>query len=71
MVSKLRKRIAEIFDIDVVRLNSNAEFGKSDFWDSLAHIKLLTYLVENLDVPLTEENFERYKKLRNIISDFE
>ena len=70
-MSDLSKRLAEIFDVDVSRINPDAEFSKSDFWDSLTQVRVLTFLVEEFDVSLTEENFERYKKMQNILSDFE
>ncbi len=52
---KLKKVLANVFDVDVNQINEDSSIDTLESWDSLNHLKLVLALEQEFDVSFTEE----------------
>ncbi|MDP9202133.1 MAG: acyl carrier protein [Gemmatimonadota bacterium] len=53
--TKLKQVLADVFGVDVSRINDAASVDTIEKWDSLNHLKLVLALEEQFGVSLSEE----------------
>lgn len=66
--ARLREIMAEVLDLDPMKIDENFARDESSSWDSLAHLRLITALEEAFGIRFTMKEvgeLDRYSKLRD------
>ena len=69
--TRLREIMAEVLDLDPVRIDESFARGGAPSWDSLAHLRLITALEEAFGMRFTMKEvgeLDRFSKLRDRLS---
>jgi len=71
MEQKLKKIMADIFEISIDQIDESATMENIELWDSLTHIKLMMGIEENFGIRLETEEIIKmtsFKDIKRILS---
>ena len=65
--SELINQISQILKVSPKDLDSTADLGLSESWDSFAHVEIMLLLEENFLIEMNEVTIEKYSSLKSIL----
>lgn len=68
MKSKIMTILAEVLEISPDRINLNTEQNQLEEWDSLAHLKLIMKLEQELNISISMEEVSELTSIDKIYS---
>ena len=68
MKSKIMAILAEVLEISADRINLNTEQNQLEEWDSLAHLKLIMKLEQELNISISMEEVSELTSIDKIYS---
>ena len=66
MKQKLKKVMAEIFEVSIEQINESKAMDNIETWDSLKHISLMSSIMEMFEVKLESEEMIKMTSFKNI-----